>query len=463
MMRCYLFSASCLSLLGILALPMFAFGQSGDFFDQARARIEQHRKSDIDIEVVDQFGNAIENAQVSVNMKNHQFRWGTAAVANRINSSSADNQIYKQKLLENFNSVVFENDMKWPAWTGAWGSNFGEAQVNSAMDWLDANNLSIRGHYAAWGTLSGTDGYGPDNSTNDTTQIRQPLFDHITDKLSSVGDRVTEWDVVNHPVGWGPDTYEDVLGSDIYIDIINHARAAARNLEMWMNEDNVLNGGNVANNYERIINHMIDNGAAPDGIGIQGHFKSSWGRNRNSTTESIYQQLERFSNVVDRIQLTEFDIDVSTTDSEGNEIYDETEHARLMREYLVSAFSHESLEGITMWGFWENAHWLSPAALYNSDWTEREALLAYQDLVFGDWWTEEQGLTDSSGQFSLRGFKGDYDIIVEYDNQTITRSFNSDAGSASIVVGVPEPTRAIPLASLVIFAFCKRRRQNFKA
>jgi GH35 family endo-1,4-beta-xylanase len=311
--------------------------------------------------------------------------------------------------------------------------------------------------------LSGTDGYGPDNSTNDTTQIRQPLFDHITDKLSSVGDRVTEWDVVNHPVGWGPDTYEDVLGSDIYIDIINHARAAARNLEMWMNEDNVLNGGNVANNYERIINHMIDNGAAPDGIGIQGHFKSSWGRNRNSTTESIYQQLERFSNVVDRIQLTEFDIDVSTTDSEGNEIYDETEHARLMREYLVSAFSHESLEGITMWGFWENAHWLSPAALYNSDWTEREALLAYQDLVFGDWWTEEQGLTDSSGQFSLRGFKGDYDIIVEYDNQTITRSFNSDAGSASIVVGVPEPTRAIPLASLVIFAFCKRRRQNFQA
>lgn len=433
--------------------------QSGDFFDQANARIEQHRKTGIVVEVVDRFGNAIENANVSVNMKRHEFRWGTAVVASRINSTSENNLIYKQKVLENFNSVVFENDLKWPAWEGAWGSQLGWTQAEQALGWLDANNLPTRGHYAAWGTLSGVDGYGPENTDNDTSQIRDALFSHITDKLTTVGNRVSEWDVINHPIGWGPDTYEETLGENIYVDIMQHARSVApQGMEMWMNEDNILNGGNTANEYARVLNHMANNGAAADGIGMQGHFKSSWGRNLASTTESIYQQLDRFSEIVDRIQLTEFDIDVSRVDDDGNIIYDEAEHARLMQEYLISAFSHESLEGITMWGFWEDAHWLPEAALFNSDWTEREALAAYRDLVFDQWWTEEQGLTDALGQFSLRGFKGDYEIVVEHDGNTIVRSFDSASGSASIVIGVPEPTSLIPLAIGAMAVWVRRRR-----
>lgn len=447
-----------LSVALAFSLTSISFGQNA-FLDQARGRIQQHRKTDIVVNVVDAFGNAVSDANVSVNMKQHEFRWGTAVVANRINSTDADNSIYKQKLLENFNSVVFENDLKWPAWEGGFGPNIGWQHASTALNWLDDNNLSTRGHYAAWGTFNGADAYGPNNPDLDRSRIRQPLFDHITDKLTTVGDRVTEWDVINHPVGWGPETYEDAFGTDIYTDIVKHTRSVAPGADLWVNEDGILNGGQTADNYERILNHLINTGATPDGIGLQGHLKSTWGRNTESTTESIYQQLDRFSEIVDRLQITEFDIDVSFTDDQGNLIYDEVEHARLMEEYLISAFSHQSLEGITMWGFWEDAHWLPEAALFNSDWTERLALKAYRDLVYDQWWTDENGLTDEFGNYQLRGFKGDYEIVVEHDGTTTTTLFDSASGSALVVLAVPEPSSLSWMAVTAIAAVLRRKKK----
>ena len=145
-----------------------------DFYELANQRIEQHRKTDIDITVLDSNGHVVSGADVEVNMTKHAFRWGTAVVAQRINSNNTDNQIYKQKLLENFNAVVFENDLKWPPWTGAWGNSFGWHQAEPALDWLDANNLPTRGHYLSWGTLSGSCLLYTSPSPRDATLSRMP-------------------------------------------------------------------------------------------------------------------------------------------------------------------------------------------------------------------------------------------------------------------------------------------------
>ena len=409
-----------------------------DFFAEANQRIEQHRKTDITVLVLDSNGQPVPNAQVEVEMQRHAFRWGTAVVADLINSNSSINSIYRQKILENFNAVVFENDLKWPAWEGAWGPYLGWSQAEQALDWCDANNLPSRGHYLAWATLSGIDGYGPGNPSNDPAQIQGPLLDHIQDKLDTVGTRITEWDVINHPIGWGPTTYEDLFGDAYYSSIVEFARSMAPvGTELWMNEDSILNGGPVANQYEQVLLNLEAFAAQPDGIGFQDHFKSSWGRNLPDSHERMYTQMERFSGLVDRLQVTEFDIDVGEFDNEGNLTnYDQQHHAELMTNYLISLFSHPRLEGVTMWGFWEGAHWLPTAALYNQDWTERPALQAYRDLVFGDWWTMENGPTGSDGEYDVRGFKGDYLVRVTHDGTEYlqTAQFNSDSGQVEVVV-----------------------------
>jgi hypothetical protein len=108
------------------------------------------------------------------------------------------------------------------------------------------------------------------------------------------------------------------------------------------------------------------------------------------------------------LRATEFDIDVGD---------DQALQAQLMHDYLTVMFSHPAMEAVTMWGFWEEAHWRDDAALYESDWTEKPALVAYQDLVFGEWWTDQSGVSDAEGDFSLRGFDGEYDVVVTLDGQ----------------------------------------------
>lgn len=379
---------------------------------QANQRIEQHRKADLTLEVVDSLGTPVPGADVRVEMKGHTFGWGTAVTASRINSTSPNSITYKEKLLENFNQVVFENDLKWPSWLGG---NWSATQ--QALDWLDTNGLPARGHYLSWATEDGGSNYDGGDDNHSTLEAR--LYSHITDKMQTVENRVFEWDVINHPVGWTNQTYEndpDVNeGTDIFKQIIDHARSVATSdpdipddQPLWINEDSIIRGsGNRADDYERIIQYLVDNGSAPDGIGFQAHFIDDW----NGVTtdyQGIYDKIDRFAQFGLPLRVTEFDIKVGS---------DETLQGTLMNHYLTVIFSHPDIEAVTMWGFWENQIHMPDAALYRSDWSEKPSLTAYQDLVFDAWWTDETGVSDSSGEHDTRAFKGQYDITVTYNGQ----------------------------------------------
>jgi len=373
----------------------------------ANSRIEQHRKADLTVKVVDGLGNPVPNADVHVEMKRHHFGFGTAVPASRIVDSSSDGVMFREKLLENFNQVVFENDLKWPAWIGLWGPGFNWNNTEQAFDWLETNELPVRGHYLSWATWSGSDAWG--NSQN-TATLPQRLFNHMTDKATTVGDRVFEWDVINHPVGWLNDSYENRISLDFYNDILDHARTVVpQGMDLWINEDDVIAGNSRASDYERIIEHMIDNGSAPDGIGFQGHFIEEWGRVSSTPASQLYDRIDRFAEVIPRLKVTEFDIDV------GN---NESWQGQLMNDYLTVMFSHPDIEAITLWGFWGGSHWRGEdGALYREDWTEKPSLTAYQNLVLDQWWTDETAQADTAGEHALRAFKGLYDITVSYGEE----------------------------------------------
>ena len=401
------------------------------WLSEANARIEQHRMADLQVAVNDIYGNSVANATVQIEMKRHHFRFGTAVTAGWINGNSQDAQTYRDKLLENFNEVVFENDLKFPPWLGLWGPGFNWPNTEQALDWLDANDLPARGHYLSWATWSGSDAWG---DSQDTNTLPQRLFDHITEKAGTVGSRVYEWDVINHPIGWLNDNYENRIGPEFYGDIVDHARnQVPPGTALWINEDDVIAGDSRADDYERVIEKLIADGSPPDGIGFQGHFIEEWGRVSNSTPQQVHDRIDRFSDLTPRLRVTEFDIDVGAN---------EALQGQLMHDYLTAMFSHESIEAITMWGFWGGAHWRGEnGALYRSDWSEKPSLTAYQDLVFDEWWTNETGSTDPTGEYLARAFKGYYDITVTHDgNQYEVADFLlDDSAELEIVVQPLQP------------------------
>lgn len=161
--------------------------------------------------------------------------------------------------------------------------------------------------------------------------------------------------------------------------------------------------------------------------------------------------MERFAALVPSLRVTEFDIDVGD---------DGARQAELMRDYLTILFSHEAMEAVTLWGFWENAHRRPDAALYESDWTEKESLVAYQDLVLGEWWTDESLATGLAGEAELRAFLGDYVATVTVDGVEYERRFALGADGLSLVVQVPEPGAAALLALALPLGLRRSRPSN---
>lgn len=432
-------------LVGSIVLTPVAASQA--WLEEANERIDSHRKGDLTVRVVDGKGASVQGASVRLDMTRHAFEFGTAVSARRINEAGATGEIYREKLLENFNSVVFENDTKWPAWTGVWGDDFSPAQTLQSLDWLDENQLGARGHPLAWTLFTGPDGHGLSDNRED---LRERLFAHIDDKVATLGSRVTEWDVINHPVGWGPETYEQEYGIEVFKQIIDHARATVpTGQDLWINEDDITSGG-LSDEYARIIQYLIDNDAAPDGIGIQGHISDNYDRVR--TPGEVYAQLENMAALIPRLKITELDIDTHG---------DAERQAELMTQYLTTFFSHAAVEGVVQWGFWGNDHWLGEdAALYNEDWSERPVLEAYQQLVFDEWWTQEQGLTDEDGELIVRGFLGDYNALIDLDGVAQSFTLSLGADGKTLLVVVPEPGSLALLATALSGVLLRRRRAS---
>jgi endo-1,4-beta-xylanase len=143
----------------------------------------------------------------------------------------------------------------------------------------------------------------------------------------------------------------------------------------------------------------------------------------------VLAALEVYSEFKLPIRITEFDIDTD----------DEQLQADYTRDFLILAYSHPSVVGVQHWGFWAKAHWRPRGALFRSDWSEKPAAKAYQDLVLKQWRTKLQGKAGASGKVSGRGFHGDYVVTVEQDGRRaeVTFTLRPDEAKTSVAVVLP--------------------------
>ena len=163
------------------------------------------------------------------------------------------------------------------------------------------------------------------------------------------------------------------------------------------------------------IQFFKEQSAPISGIGEQGHFGGS-----PPSPEKVLATFDRFGTLGVPIQISEFDIDTSDDDLK----------LHYTRDFMTACFSHPAVNGVMMWGFWEGAHWRPRAALWNKDWTIRPHGQVWLDLVTRDWWTNSDGTTDERGEFTTRGFCGDYELTIQAAGQSVTRQIHlSNQGS----------------------------------
>lgn len=372
----------------------------------ARDSIEKVRKANLTLDLRDAAGFPLADIPVEIKLRRHAFAFGSAVAASRLLATGTDSDRYRGVITQWFNTVVLENDLKWPQYEA------NPTQAQRAVDWLLQRNIQVRGHNLIWpGTNQPS--FLPANVPplfSDPTRLRARINGHFTNVLDRFRGKLADWDVVNEPLH--ERVIEGILGRPEVAGWFQLARTLDPSATLYLNE--YVNLEAVTRTGSTDLREYADSlralGAPIDALGLQSHFAGFL-----TSPPELLARLDLISGITGGtdtypLRITEFDINTS----------DETLQADYTRDFLTAAFSHPSVTGVLMWGFWENQHWLPNGALFRSNWQPKPNAVAWSNLVYNTWTTRTNLQTAASGKAIARGFKGDYEITIRLPGTNVT-------------------------------------------
>jgi GH35 family endo-1,4-beta-xylanase len=357
-----------------------------DWLSAANTRIEAIRKRDAELVLVDNNGIPLPAVQIEVQQINHEFPFGSA-----LNDAVLVDPVYADFFSQHFEWGTLEWFAQWVPVEQVQGIedySIADAQLDYARD----NGIRVRGHALAWSEPEFVPTWLDGQSDAD---LESELEDRIANAATHFSSKFESWDVCNEMLDGS--FFMDRLGESIRPGMFQQARISDSSAKLFTNEYDIVRSQEKAIRYRELIQYLESNGAEIGGIGLQGHFPDSF-----VSPKAIEIGLNELSDLGHDILISEFD--VSNVDDE--------ERAKALETFYRYAFSRPEIKGITMWGFWADAHWRGPdAALVDSDWTINAAGQKYLDLI-EEWTTETSDVADSNGEMSFRGFHGDYLITT---------------------------------------------------
>lgn len=385
---------------------------------QAAADIDALRKADVSVAVLDPDGQPLPNALVQVEMRQHDFKFGTAVISNRFGGGNAQDDVYENKLLNldgkghGFNEVVFENDLKWPAWEQHWYSS--QAEIAAAVQWLHDRDISIRGHNLQWPGWA----YSPpdmEQHQDDPNYLLARIRNHVHDILTypGVGAECADWDVLNEITQ--NNDYANALagkpgfttGREWYADVFQQADSLVPASKLYLNDYVAIergdNDGGLIDVWKSRIDELLAAGAPVEGIGFQGHFGA------------FPTGIPRVKEILDDFW-QDYGLEAKVTEYDLSELVPPATQAAYMRDILTIAFAHPSMKGFLMWGFWDGAHWEANSPIFEEDWSLKPSGEAFIDQVFNQWWTDTTAQVNANGQTTVRAFKGKYRVYAVCGN-----------------------------------------------
>ncbi len=399
-------------------------------------RINQNRASQLTVQVLDSTGKTVDGAVVNIRQKKHAFKFGSAisGYSNLLAANGSPQSLkYQSEIKRLFNTVVIENNLKWPDFLA-------NRQLGiDAGNWAIANGLTLRGHNVIWpsrsfmpaSVWSQYDTLGPGTAAA-TNYLRTTINNRVIDAADTFEGKVWEWDIVNEP--FSNKDAMNVLGEAELLEWFRLFRVHDPLARRTLNDYDIFarNGANTSHraNFDSWLTRLKAQNLI-ETLGEQSHYAES-----NLTDIAVLGQLiQSYTTTFGLpIAITEFDITSQ----------DQQLQADYLRDYLTMAYSQSGVSEFNHWGFWNDVHYQPGAALYNSDFSIRPNGQVYEDLVFGDWWTDSRGTT-RGGEFISNLFKGDYEVTVTVGGQSLTKALTQFNSNGSLAFTMPGLQTIVPL------------------
>jgi GH35 family endo-1,4-beta-xylanase len=363
--------------------------------------IDRYRKGELTIQ-------ARPGAKVTVEQLRHEF-WFGAAISNGFvdgSMSAADKAQYEQKFLQDFNSAVTENAVKWLSMEREKGKvNY--TVVDSMLAWTERHHIPLRGHNLYWGIDKFVQPWLKEMSNDELRATLQRRAESVTSRYRG---RFAEYDLNNEMVHGN--FYEERLGPGITKDMATWAHNGDPGAKLFLNDYDITTGNKLAE-YLAQIRLLLKQGVPIAGIGVQGHLHAE-----TFDRKELKRALDSLAQFKLPIRITEFNMPGQRSRYHKEKITTMTpeagaENAKELTDFYRICFAHPGVEGILMWGFWEGANWIPVSSLYHRDWSPTAAGTAYRNLIFKEWWTKKDVQVGKDGTYKVKAFYGRYKVTID--------------------------------------------------
>ena len=373
-----------------------AYSDDMTWYNNSAARIDSLRKKDFTLK-------AAPGAQVKVELMRHAFPFGTALAL--YPSKDSIETWYRKTANKYFWYGVPENQFKWPEYEPKKGK-IRRDEFKQYLDYVDAYKWGFRAHTLVWGHQ----GYGFDkhfSNQGSCKDISNKIKARIDRDLKEYKGRIKEYDV------WNEAFHEPFVFNKCGWDLLDSAHVWAHRADpdarLFINEYNVVAAGETERLYD-IVKGMLDRKVPVHGIGVQCHFGD-----RQLNPNFIKQRLDRLGSLGLPIKVTELDFG----DWQKGMYFGEEEQAKRYEMVLRIFFSHPSVEGILLWGFWDGRHWVKNGGIIAMDGREKPAAKLIYDLWHKVWTTNGTFKADANGEVKFRGYPGKYKVTIDGKSETV--------------------------------------------
>ncbi|XP_076443326.1 uncharacterized protein LOC143281915 [Babylonia areolata] len=406
--------------------------------EHADARIERVRKGDIHLRFTLPSSVRPDDVTVQVDHKKHLFGFGSLVKDEFL--VDPHYRPYQDFVYSLFNVATLQS-FKWKFDKGTRNHpNFTRSVI--AMNALKAHGLEVRGHNLFWGFTKNLPEWVPAlplHELNVTVQDRLHYMVNITK------GQLLHWDVMNELLHgqWFEETFKDPLFTQ---RLFRQLKGLDPRPTLMLNDFRAVCMPDITDAYLQQARQYLANGVPLEALGIQSHFKDE----ERPDPTLIQIRLDHLAQSGLPLWVTELNLNAE----------DPGLRADLYEKVYRLYFSHPAVQGIVLWGFWDQQTATPLNALVEGhSFTMNEAGRRIARLIQDEWSTHARH-TLSSGETSLivRGFKGDYDVTVNVKGvpvrvetlslvgESVTVSITLSADEAPVTLPRPHATLVPPLS-----------------
>ncbi|ESO92665.1 hypothetical protein LOTGIDRAFT_120651, partial [Lottia gigantea] len=265
--------------------------------------------------------------------------------------------------------------------------------------------VPVRGHNIFWGSKDNK--LQPDEVIKmNANELKHAVDERIRYVVNQTKGMIDHWDVSNEMLH--NHYFEEKTGDPYYSHhMYKYLHQLDPKPKLFLNDYNIIPQGTFTSAFVSQANEYKKANVGLYGLGIQCHFPEY----EKPDATLIKKRLDQMATTGLPLWVTELDVVVADENTRAD-WYDIT---------LRSLFSHPAVEGIILWDFYGPQHWRGPDAglVSDLDYRVNAAGKHYLDLIYQEWNTHVIHDLGNGKIFSVRGFHGDYEVIVKYKGSPI--------------------------------------------